>query len=94
MGRAFVFLLQASMSVCPYLYYNDAKAAKIWLTNVCGFEPGFMKEMDDGTIGHAEVKHGAGFIYFATAKPTGEYTLESCFAAADNAPFGTITAMH
>ncbi|KAK9906708.1 hypothetical protein WJX75_006532 [Coccomyxa subellipsoidea] len=62
--------IQASMSVCPYLYYNDAKAAKIWLTNVCGFEPGFMKEMDDGTIGHAEVKHGAGFIYFATAKPT------------------------
>ncbi len=30
--------VQAIMSFYPYLYYNDAKAAKDWLIKICGFE--------------------------------------------------------
>ncbi|BDA46422.1 Uncharacterized protein Mb0911c [Coccomyxa sp. Obi] len=55
---------QAIMSVCPYLSYTDAKAAKHWMFNVCGFEPGFSKENEDGSIMHAEARHGSGFIMF------------------------------
>ncbi|CAL8462554.1 g2087 [Coccomyxa elongata] len=57
------------MSVCPYLYYNDAKAAKDWMVDVLGFEAGFTVENKDGTIGHAEVRHGSSYIMLATAKP-------------------------
>lgn len=44
---------QAVMSACPYLYYNNAKAAKDWMVDVLGFETGFTVEDKDGTIGHA-----------------------------------------
>lgn len=44
---------QVVMSVCPYLYYNNAKAGKDWMVDVLGFEAGFSVENKDGTIGHA-----------------------------------------
>ncbi len=39
--------------MCPYLYYDNAKAAKDWMVDVLGFEAGFSVEDKDGTIRHA-----------------------------------------
>lgn len=60
------------MAASPYLYYNNPKAAKEWMNNICGFESTFTVEKEDGTIGHAEVKHGSGIIMFGPARPAGK----------------------
>ncbi len=52
------------MSVCPYLFYTDAKAAKHWMFDICGFQPGILKEKEDGSIMHAEAHHGSSIIMF------------------------------
>ncbi|CAL8462555.1 g2088 [Coccomyxa elongata] len=52
------------MSVCPYLFYNNAKAAKHWMFDICGFKPGILKENEDGSIMHAEAHHGSSIIMF------------------------------
>jgi uncharacterized glyoxalase superfamily protein PhnB len=66
--------------------YEDTAAAIDWLTNAFGFsERGLRYEMDDGTIGHAELEIGGQVVMLAT--PNREYQSpkthrESCAAAA------------
>ena len=66
--------------------YEDTAAAIGWLTKAFGFtERGERYEMEDGTIGHAEIEIGGEVIMLAT--PDREYQSpkthrEQCDAAA------------
>jgi uncharacterized glyoxalase superfamily protein PhnB len=68
------------------LAYEDAAAAIDWLTEAFGFqEHGRRYLMDDGTVGHAELKLGDNIVMLAT--PNREYESprthrERCAAAA------------
>jgi uncharacterized glyoxalase superfamily protein PhnB len=53
--------------VIPTLRYQDAKAAIDFLERAFGFERKAVMENEDGTIGHAELTHGAGMIMIGSA---------------------------
>ena len=72
--------------IFPMVAYEDTAQAIDWLTEAFGFtERGQRYEMDDGTIGHAELEIGGEVVMLAT--PNREYQSpkthrESCEAAA------------
>jgi uncharacterized glyoxalase superfamily protein PhnB len=76
-----------SQRVYPMIAYEDTGAAIEWLTEAFGFEEqGRRYEMEDGTIGHAELEVGGGNVVML-ATPNREYESpkthrESCDAAA------------
>lgn len=52
----------ARPNIFPALRYHDADAALGWLKDVFGFEEKAVHRGEDGTIGHAELRLGAGLI--------------------------------
>jgi uncharacterized glyoxalase superfamily protein PhnB len=72
--------------IYPMIAYEDTAAAIDWLTNAFGFEErGPRYEMEDGTVGHAELELGGQVVMLAT--PNREYQSpkthrETCAAAA------------
>ena len=53
--------------VIPTLRYQNAKAAIDFLDRAFGFERKAVMENEDGTIGHAELTHGAGMVMIGSA---------------------------
>jgi uncharacterized glyoxalase superfamily protein PhnB len=51
-------------NIFPALRYRDAPAALDWLTKAFGFEEKVVHRNEDGTIGHAELRLGAGLVMF------------------------------
>lgn len=49
-------------NIFPALRYRDADAALKWLEEAFGFEEKAVHRGEDGTIGHAELRLGAGLI--------------------------------
>ena len=72
--------------IFPMIAYEDTAAAIDWLSDAFGFaERGQRYEMEDGTIGHAELEIGGDVVMLAT--PNREYQSpkthrDSCDAAA------------
>ena len=52
--------------IVPMLAYRDAPAAIDFLCEAFGFEEAFRLDMDDGTIGHAELSFGDAVVCLAT----------------------------
>lgn len=48
--------------ICPYLFYDDLKAALVWLEKAFGLETIFSLPDPQGTIMHAEMKLHEGII--------------------------------
>src|SRR5215467_1655697 len=53
-------------AITPYLAYEDAPAALIFLRDAFGFEERFRMPMEDGRIGHAEVTLGDSVLFLAS----------------------------
>lgn len=49
-------------NIFPVLRYNDARGAVDWLTRAFGFETVVEHAAPDGTLGHADLRHGAGIV--------------------------------
>lgn len=49
-------------TIIPCLRYRDAAAAIEWLCQVFGFEKHAVYTNEDGTIAHAELRHGNGMV--------------------------------
>ncbi|QEH36039.1 Glyoxalase-like domain protein [Aquisphaera giovannonii] len=62
----------ATPSVYPCLRYRDAVAAIAWLEEVFGFEERMAMENPDGTIAHAELKLGPGYVMLGSAHKDAE----------------------
>jgi uncharacterized glyoxalase superfamily protein PhnB len=54
--------------ISPFIRYRDAKAAIAWLNEAFGFDPEFVVEDPDGSIGHAQLRAGDGIIMVSTLK--------------------------
>ena len=50
-------------AVIPVLVYADVEAAHDFLVEVFGFASGGLHRLDDGTVVHAEVRHGDAAIW-------------------------------
>ena len=59
------------MDIYPVLQYRDAHAAIDWLERAFGLERHAVHETPDGTVGHAELRHGDGMIMLGSASPDG-----------------------
>lgn len=55
--------------ISPMLNYDDAPAAIDFLCRAFGFELQMQMEMDDGRIGHAELRYGRSVVMLASAYP-------------------------
>lgn len=58
-------------NIFPALRYRDADAALDWLKKAFGFEEVSVSRGEDGSIGHAELRLGAGMVMFGTIKDAG-----------------------
>ena len=58
-------------NIFPALTYTDAAAAIEWLGDALGFEPQSVHRGDDGTVEHAELRHGAGLIMLGQNRDSG-----------------------
>lgn len=58
-------------SIFPALRYRDAAAALDWLKKAFGFEEKSVHRGDDGTVHHAELRHGTGLIMFGQHREDG-----------------------
>ena len=67
-------------AVIPVLVYADVEAAHDFLVGVFGFTTGGLHRLDDGTVVHAEVRHGDAAIWLHPE--TAEHELASPRAAA------------
>lgn len=54
-------------NIFPVLRYRDADAALDWLKKAYGFEEAVVYRGEDGSVGHAELRFGAGMIMFSPA---------------------------
>lgn len=55
--------------IVPYLTYNDAPAAIDFLCEAFGFEEIYRFPMEDGRLGHAEVKYEDNVLMLASTFP-------------------------
>lgn len=55
-------------NIFPVLRYRDADAALDWLKRAFGFEEAVVYRGGDGSVGHAELRLGAGMIMFSPAQ--------------------------
>ena len=53
----------ARAAVIPVLVYEDLQAAHDFLVDAFGFTSGGLHRVDDGTVVHAEVRHGDAAIW-------------------------------
>ncbi len=58
----------ARPSIIPCLTYRDAPAAIDWLCRAFGFEKKVAYEGQDGTIAHAELRLGPGYVMLGSQK--------------------------
>ena len=58
------------MTIYPTYHYRDARAAMAFLERAFGFERHQVHEGDDGTIEHAELRHGDGMIMLGAVRDT------------------------
>jgi uncharacterized glyoxalase superfamily protein PhnB len=58
----------AEQNVFPSFRYRDAPGAIAWLVDVLGFEVKELHEADDGTIAHAQLRHGTGLIMLGSER--------------------------
>ena len=56
------------MTIIPTLRYRDAAAAIDFLERAFGFERKEHHENEDGTVAHAELRHGDGIVMIGTAR--------------------------
>lgn len=54
--------------IIPCLRYRDAPAAIEWLCGVFGFEKHVVYPNPDGTIAHAQLRHGKGMIMLGSVE--------------------------
>ena len=54
--------------ISPFIRYRDARTAISWLKEAFAFDPIFVVENDDGSIGHAQLRAGDGIIMVSTLK--------------------------
>lgn len=59
---------RATPTFVPTLRYRDAPKAIDWLCDAFGFEREMVVEEDDGSIGHAQLRFGAGLIMLGSAR--------------------------
>jgi uncharacterized glyoxalase superfamily protein PhnB len=59
----------APCAIVPYLAYADAPAAIDFLVRAFGFEEESRMEMEDGRIGHAELRLGDTPLFLASVYP-------------------------
>jgi uncharacterized glyoxalase superfamily protein PhnB len=57
--------------IYPILQYRDAHAAIDWLERAFGFERVNVYDGPDGTVAHAELRHGEGMIMIGARDPDG-----------------------
>jgi MerR family transcriptional regulator, thiopeptide resistance regulator len=62
-------------AVIPVLVYADIEAAHDFLVEVFGFTSGGLRRLDDGTVVHAEVRHGDAAMWLH--RETAEHELSS-----------------
>jgi uncharacterized glyoxalase superfamily protein PhnB len=60
--------MAAEPTIVPFIRYDDAPAALEWLSRAFGFDPRFVVPGPDGTIAHAELAYGSGFVMLGTTK--------------------------
>ena len=53
-------------SIIPTLRYRDARGAIDFLCEAFGFERHAVMDGPDGTVGHAELRYGDGFVMLGT----------------------------
>ena len=58
--------------ICPILQYRDAHAAIDWLERAFGFERVHVYDGPDGTVAHAELRHGDGMVMLGSAPQADE----------------------
>jgi uncharacterized glyoxalase superfamily protein PhnB len=58
-------------NIFPAMRYKDAPAAIEWLCRAFGFEKHFVVPNPDGTIAHAELKLGPGFVMLGSTHEQG-----------------------
>jgi uncharacterized glyoxalase superfamily protein PhnB len=58
-------------NIIPAVRYQDPGTALDWLKKVFGFEEKAVYRGEDGTIGHAEIRLGAGMIMLGPSKEDG-----------------------
>jgi uncharacterized glyoxalase superfamily protein PhnB len=61
--------LMTRSTIIPCLRYRNAPAAIEWLCEVFGFEKHAVYTNDDGTIAHAELRHGGGMVMLGSVLP-------------------------
>ena len=52
----------AGSTIIPCMRFRDAPKAIEWFCDVCGFTKHAVYTNEDGTIAHAELRHGGGMI--------------------------------
>jgi uncharacterized glyoxalase superfamily protein PhnB len=60
-----------SRDLFPVLQYRDARTAIDWLEQAFGLEPVAVHEAPDGTIAHAELRHGDGMVMLGSTPAAG-----------------------
>jgi uncharacterized glyoxalase superfamily protein PhnB len=58
-------------NIFPALRYRDADAAVEWLKTTFGFEEKAVFRNEDGKVGHAELRLGAGLVMFGGSMEDG-----------------------
>ena len=58
-------------NIFPVLRYRDPEAALAWLQKAFGFREVVVYRGDDGSVGHAELRLGAGMIMLGQSKGDG-----------------------
>ena len=58
-------------NIFPAVRYRDAAAALDWLKKAFGFEDVVVHRDEDGSVGHAELRLGAGMIMLSPSKGDG-----------------------
>lgn len=58
----------ARSNIIPCLTYRDATAAIDWLCNAFGFKKKVAYDGPDGTIAHAELRLGTGYVMLGSQK--------------------------
>jgi uncharacterized glyoxalase superfamily protein PhnB len=58
--------------IYPSLRYRDAHAAIDWLERAFGFERHAVYDGPDGTVAHAELRHGDGMVMLGSERDGGD----------------------
>ncbi len=65
----------STSTVIPTLRYRDTAAAVDWLCDAFGFERHAVYEGPDGTVAHAELRHGSGMVMLGPVSEGGVWSV-------------------